>query len=364
MGMATASLAGTVPAGDAGRSRNMAATGQQPESEPAAPEAAAGTGASNGKSRGERSETPTSLVEAGGQSNLAPPATATNGIQTGGDGSVAPDNAAATPADAGGPASSNTLSAPATDVVGAAEAGEKQAPPPTAGDDGQAQPVAELAFAARLSPAGDRVHRAGGAESANLDSAGGQAPDGATAPPGSPSGVPSREAAGAQAAPAPTTAAPGTPSAASIRNAAATSESAGPVAHDIKLELAGAGPRVEVRLVERAGEVHVAVRTPDGRLAEAMRDDLPALAARLEQTGFHGNEWRTGTAGGGQRALEIDRTGAGAREFQEDPGGRGRQQPGEDKGQERQHAQAQTAGSRSKGFASLISSLRGTREES
>ena len=35
-------------------------------------------------------------------------------------------------------------------------------------------------------------------------------------------------------------------------------------ARDIKLEVSGADRKVEVRLVERAGEVHFAVRTPDG----------------------------------------------------------------------------------------------------
>ena len=61
---------------------------------------------------------------------------------------------------------------------------------------------------------------------------------------------------------------------------------AAPVAHDIKLELNGGGQRVEVRLTERDGDIHVAVRTPDARLSDAMRADLPALAAKLEQSGF------------------------------------------------------------------------------
>lgn len=310
-------------------------------------------------------------LQPGRQSKPAPPSTEANGTQTGADASALPANDGATPADRAGSQSGLTnLPAPAMDLSGVAaaqllqagtEAGSQQAPAPTAGDPGQPQPAAELAFAARLSPASDRVRRTGGAEGASLDSGGGQDPEFVPAAPGSPSGVPSQEAAGAQADAAPTPA-PGPSPATTIRNAPGTSEPAGPVAHDIKLELSGAGPRVEVRLVERAGEVHVAVRTPDGRLAEAMRDDLPALAARLEQSGFHGNEWRTGAAGGGQRTVEIGRTG-GAREFQEDPGGRGQQQPGQDEGQERQRPPAPPAGSRNKEFASLISSLRGTREE-
>ncbi|GEM_PF-3269576 len=57
-------------------------------------------------------------------------------------------------------------------------------------------------------------------------------------------------------------------------------------ARDIRLQV-GAGERtVDVRVSERAGEVQVAVRTADSRLAGTLRDDLPVLAARLEQSGF------------------------------------------------------------------------------
>jgi hypothetical protein len=67
-----------------------------------------------------------------------------------------------------------------------------------------------------------------------------------------------------------------------------------PMAHEIKLQLSGGDQRVEVRMVERGGEVHVDVRTPDARLAGALREDLPALSARLEQSGFHAESWHTG----------------------------------------------------------------------
>ena len=43
--------------------------------------------------------------------------------------------------------------------------------------------------------------------------------------------------------------------------------------------------RVAVRVVERGGEVHVAVRTPT-RPGGGLRQGLPSLAAKLEQTGF------------------------------------------------------------------------------
>ncbi len=56
--------------------------------------------------------------------------------------------------------------------------------------------------------------------------------------------------------------------------------------HDLRLEVSGADQKVEVRLTERAGEVRIAVRTPDTQLAADLRENLPTLSSRLEQTGF------------------------------------------------------------------------------
>ena len=55
--------------------------------------------------------------------------------------------------------------------------------------------------------------------------------------------------------------------------------------------------RIQVHVAERAGEVHVAVHTPDANLAGALREDLPALTSRLEQTGFHAETWHGPAAG-------------------------------------------------------------------
>jgi hypothetical protein len=66
-------------------------------------------------------------------------------------------------------------------------------------------------------------------------------------------------------------------------------------ARDITLRLNEGDQRVDVRLVERQGEVHVAVRTPDAGLASDLRRDLPSLAARLEQNGFHAEAWHGGS---------------------------------------------------------------------
>jgi hypothetical protein len=104
-----------------------------------------------------------------------------------------------------------------------------------------------------------------------------------------------------------------------------------PVARDIRLEVAGPDRKVEVRLVERSGEVQLAVRTPDSRLAEGLRNELPLLSSRLEQSGFRAEEWRVASASGSERRLDI---GGGAAS----PDAQQHGQPG-DGGQERREQQ-------------------------
>jgi hypothetical protein len=65
-------------------------------------------------------------------------------------------------------------------------------------------------------------------------------------------------------------------------------------ARDIQFQVNQGGQRVDVRLTERSGEVHVSVRTPDAQLAGTLREDLPALSAKLEQSGFRAETWRPG----------------------------------------------------------------------
>jgi len=55
--------------------------------------------------------------------------------------------------------------------------------------------------------------------------------------------------------------------------------------------------RVQVHVAERAGEVRVAVHTPDANLAGTLREELPQLTSRLEQSGFHAETWHGPTAG-------------------------------------------------------------------
>jgi len=54
--------------------------------------------------------------------------------------------------------------------------------------------------------------------------------------------------------------------------------------------------QVQVRVVERAGEIKVAVHTPNTELAQSMREQLGDLVQRLERTGYHTETWQPGEA--------------------------------------------------------------------
>ena len=138
------------------------------------------------------------------------------------------------------------------------------------------------------------------------------------------------------------------------------SEPAAPpaAARDITLELNGGDRRVEVRLVERRGDIQVAVRTPDARLAGELREGLPALTAKLEQSGFRAETWHPAASAGERSRLAEPHSAAAQQDAQEQSGEEGRQR-------QRDHQQdAQDSGQRSgrklnrKEFAWLFSSLR------
>jgi Flagellar hook-length control protein FliK len=62
---------------------------------------------------------------------------------------------------------------------------------------------------------------------------------------------------------------------------------------NIDLKIAGADNReVDVRVSQRAGDVQVTVRTPDGELAQSLRQHLPELSDRLSQAGASGEIWQ------------------------------------------------------------------------
>ena len=52
--------------------------------------------------------------------------------------------------------------------------------------------------------------------------------------------------------------------------------------------------RVELRVVERAGELQVAVRSTNPEVAQGLRQGISELVGRLEQSGFRAEAWRPG----------------------------------------------------------------------
>lgn len=90
---------------------------------------------------------------------------------------------------------------------------------------------------------------------------------------------------------------------------------------DIKLDLGTGEGRVEVRVEDRGGELRVAVHTPDERLAGDLREHLPSLSARLEQSGLRAETWHAATGGERMRTAETASS-ADSRS----PGGQGQSQ--------------------------------------
>ncbi len=129
-----------------------------------------------------------------------------------------------------------------------------------------------------------------------------------------------------------------------------------PAVHDIRLQINGGDQRVDVRIVERGGDVHVAVRTPDANLAGTLREDLPSLSARLEQTGFHAETWHTGSPAQERQPL-IETAAGAAPQNQDNRSGhdRGQQQDGR---QPPRQQQDQPRKEDRKDFAWLFTSLR------
>jgi hypothetical protein len=93
--------------------------------------------------------------------------------------------------------------------------------------------------------------------------------------------------------------------------------------------------RVDLRVIERSGELHVAVRAANPEVAQGLRQGLPELVGRLEQSGFRSEAWRPG---GTVTAVEATaETRQKSTEFQQ--GGSGEQPPGRE--QQGQHSNPQ-----------------------
>ncbi len=127
-------------------------------------------------------------------------------------------------------------------------------------------------------------------------------------------------------------------------------------AHDIRIAVNDNGQRVELRVTERAGDIHVAVRTPDSQLATSLRNDLPALSGKLEQSGFHSEMWRPAAAPSGENKIIETSSGKSSSDSREHSGG-GRQ--GEESQQNQKNPQQQfNRKSDRKEFSWLFQSIR------
>ena len=93
-----------------------------------------------------------------------------------------------------------------------------------------------------------------------------------------------------------------------------------PVAtRDIKLEVGSGDQRVELRVVDHGGDVHVSVRTPDSHLAGELRENLPDLSSRLAQTGLRPEEWHTTTPVSGEWRRQEHSAGTSANDANGQP---------------------------------------------
>ena len=133
---------------------------------------------------------------------------------------------------------------------------------------------------------------------------------------------------------------------------------------DMKFEVTGGERRVEVRLSERAGEVKMTVRTADAPLASTLRENLPALTARLAESGFKSQAWHPAASSPNElRHTAESSAGGAAHDTNQDANADPREpdrEPQDGAGQRRPKSPQEAAPQKEKGrdFAWLISSLR------
>src|ERR1019366_962849 len=138
----------------------------------------------------------------------------------------------------------------------------------------------------------------------------------------------------------------------------------GPAVHDMKFEVTGGEQRVEERLAGRPGEVKITVGPADEPRATTLRENLPALSARLAESGFKSEAWHPAASSTNElrHTAESGARGASHDNNQDDdaqPRQQGREPP-DGAGQRRPKSPQEAAPQKEKGkdFAWLMSSLR------
>ena len=98
-------------------------------------------------------------------------------------------------------------------------------------------------------------------------------------------------------------------------------------AQNISVRLSSDGhPVLEVRVMDRGGEVRVAVHSPDPATSETVRAGLPELVERLGQRGYETEIWRPPAAQSSSSA-QGESGGSFGRGSQQDPSGREQRHP-------------------------------------
>lgn len=112
-------------------------------------------------------------------------------------------------------------------------------------------------------------------------------------------------------------------SAAAVIDASAT-PSIRPQSIEIRVPGTGGADAVDVRVSQRAGDVEVTVRTPDNELAQSLRQHLPELSDRLNQSGVAAEIWQPAATAGTSNG---NNSGSHEQPGSEHPGYSGQHQP-------------------------------------
>lgn len=74
---------------------------------------------------------------------------------------------------------------------------------------------------------------------------------------------------------------------------------------DISMNIEAAdGPKVEIRIIQRAGDLQIAVKSADSVTTQGLRHGLSDLANRLNETGYHSETWRPGQPGSSEQTTD------------------------------------------------------------
>lgn len=93
------------------------------------------------------------------------------------------------------------------------------------------------------------------------------------------------------------------------------------VAQEIAIRIAPPdSPAVDLRVVERAGQVHVDVRTPDASMQTSLRQDLGTLTNSLQKAGYHAETF-TPSAALGRAASSAQTTSQDRQDSSQNRGG-------------------------------------------